>query len=169
MMGLRTSVHVECVLPDGRPGGWFTTTDYNSPYTDLRLTGDGRLVRDTVRIKDGPDFPAGDMASLCALLSRTRWERTGEQEVRFDGFLGLRDGGHRYTARLRGGRLTGLRTGGLQAWAAGDGDPWRALRDMREAFHAGRSPNPAEAAAFLDDALRFGPEDFQAGAGGHLE
>ena len=155
-MGLNTAILVEHVLPDGAPGGWFTTSDISEPFDDLRLGADGILYRTVSSQADGADTPDAEpprnLAELAYMLSRTRSAQISEEAMRHDGFLALRDGERHYLARFANGRLQAIREGGLESWAPRE-DPAGALAILGAAFAKGRTVASEEVIRFVAAAL----------------
>jgi hypothetical protein len=154
-MPLHTSILVDCPMPDGEAGGWFTTPDLSEALEDLHLCADGRLMRSSSEVAHllEEDGQPRTLAELAYFLTRSRSEQKAEEPVMYTGFLALRDAERRYTARLEDGMLTGMRSGGLDSWFPHSGDPVEALQGLSLAFSQGRTPAAEDVRRYLDKAL----------------
>jgi hypothetical protein len=98
-MSIATPVLIECRLPDGAPGGQFTTFDAGSMFNELRIDTDGRLWTRGLPIDDEPpdDWkPASLSGELCFK------EDTG--------------GRREYAALVANGKVEAIRPGWREAW-----------------------------------------------------
>jgi hypothetical protein len=150
-MALTTLIYVEHKLPGNAPSGWFTSDDLDDPFSDYKLTSEGRVVRVSYELQEA-ERPK-DFNSLGSfLLQKTSGQQEATNEtLAYHGFLSFSNAGLRFTALFEHGRLLDIRSGGFEEWVPTDHDAMTALKLLAVGFSNGRTLPRNEVSQFIKD------------------
>jgi hypothetical protein len=158
-MTIHNEVLVEVPLPDGRSGVLLETDAFEDLLDSFRIRADGRLIRrihtlaESLSVRENADDFFGGTRAVFV-------EEEGMAD--FSGFMILFESRRNrqtlyYTARIDRGRLIGIRTGRVDAWAkvnaAGDKeDAFAALVAIKQMLSV-PEPDVQAIRAFVDESI----------------